>query len=583
MSSDNMMDIDIPEDQAIFAESENIIESDIETIYTDLETKSVIEIIQNLIIKYGLKKVLDIIEPIYLIYNAEEFFSDKEKIEMYIKSLNKIFAYHKQLTNVLFVIYKRFPVISANGRISIIRVKKSLENTPLLLVKEPLRKESDPISYEYYIGLTLNQLKLNYNIPSFPIVFSKINFNNRNLILYEYIRDRNETTLSLYKYIKQELNTNDINIDNTHKQSKRYINYKLQKLELNVLYMLIFLLITLQIAQDKFDFTHYDLHLNNILLIKLNKTYKFQIIYDNNNFDIYLDYMPYIIDYGRSHINPNTAFSYEKHFIDDKNRVYTSFDSYQDDLWANNNKYIIKKQLTLSKINNLINQIRLQKGYLPDNEIILNQYYYLIPGTTDIYPFKPDVFNPKYDFYKLTRSINSMFLSVKDKLSISPFWNTLDTLLLNSYPFYIPNSYNLPKSYSSFTNRFNTPIEIAIYINNILYRDIQPSYTTYDILPFSINQLAGAKIKTEKFKMKELKPYDMSKQNTKKSILDNKDNIDDSSIIKSVYKLKKSEKSILYTQVYKQISKKIEDVNDLQLHNIDDYSQVEHFSVMPDD
>lgn len=563
----------------------DVIVSDIETIYMDRDTISATNYIQRLFKNYGIKKILDIIEPIYLVYNADEFFNEKEKLEIYIKSLNKIFAYHKQLTNILFVEFERFPVISANGQIYIIRVNKSSINTPLLLVKEPLRSESDPISYEYYIGLTLNQLRLNHNIPSFPIVFGKIHINNKNLILYEYVRDKNRTKLSLYKYIKSELKDIIDEFNNSPNQKLQpRTEYRLKKLQLNILYMLIFLLLTLQIAQDVYNFTHYDLHLNNILLVKLNRTYKFNIRYHNYNFVIFLDYMPYIIDYGRSHIKPQLVFSYEDYFLDDRNNRYDSFYDYQNFLWDNKN-YAITKKSTLDKINDFINKIREQLSYLPDNETILNQYYYLIPGTKDIYYFRPDIFNSKYDFYKLTRAIASIFVSNAKQLPllpISPFWNTIDRLLSSSYPFYIPNTFNLPKSYHSLTNRFNTCIELVLYIYNQITttEENEIEETESDIIPFSINQIAGAKIKTEKFKSDVLyKPYEPMTKKGKKSLIAENNNTE-YTIIKSVKYINKSEKLVLYNKLYKKLNTNIEDVSNL-LHDIDDYSKTEHFSPIP--
>jgi hypothetical protein len=298
--------------------------------------------------------------------------------------------------------------------------------------------------------------------------------------------------------------------------------------------------------------------------------------------------MPYIIDYGRSHIEPSKAFTYENYYADDNNRSYKSFDTDQNRLWENNTRYTVKKQETITKINNLINQIREQKGYLPTNQTILDQYYYLIPGTEHIYPFKPDVFNSKHDFYRLTRSINSLFLNVQNSLPISSFWNTLDTLLLNSYPFYIPNSYVLPKSYPSFTNKFNTAIEIAKYIHNILNLNTNiPSQK----VPYTFNQIAGGKIKTEKIKYTKYKPYrleyTMSSLKNKKQIekQETQQQQQHSSIIQSVYKIDKTNKTILYNNLYKQLDKNKDNKNisKLQIHNIDNYSEIEHFSFLPEE
>ena len=66
------------------------------------------------------------------------------------------------------------------------------------------------------------------------------------------------------------------------------------------------LLFALEIAQREVNFTHFDLHCQNIIVRKVKSGYK--LIMDNNIYEITYDYLPVIIDFGTSCISDNNNF-----------------------------------------------------------------------------------------------------------------------------------------------------------------------------------------------------------------------------------------------------------------------------------
>ena len=89
--------------------------------------------------------------------------------------------------------------------------------------------------------------------------------------------------------------------------SSKFYNYiKTKDIKEEMLYSIVKqVLMAINIAQYKKQFTHYDLHSNNIMIKKCNKDLVFIFKYDNDNqFSIpTLGYYPIIIDYGFSYIS----------------------------------------------------------------------------------------------------------------------------------------------------------------------------------------------------------------------------------------------------------------------------------------
>lgn len=280
----------------------------------------------------------------------------------------------------LFRIKEVLPISSANGVIMVIETKSKKEIIDnQLLIKIPQTASSDSVTYEYYIGQVLNELRIDKLTDNFALVYGLIScgfdkkitehlkvisdlknemdnpnrkgqlaVENKKLkeyvdknsdlcapgpglphIIYEYIRNiKTNKTATLNDYI---LKLNDPNLSTSNKK----------EIELNIIYLTMMIMYSLQVAQDHFDFTHYDLHTNNILVIELSKKEPVNIMYKGKRFTIMTNVIPHIIDYGRSHVNPKSAdditgkAGYYDVQLDNLNKKsrFTNFKSYQNELY----------------------------------------------------------------------------------------------------------------------------------------------------------------------------------------------------------------------------------------------------------
>ena len=108
------------------------------------------------------------------------------------------------------------------------------------------------------------------------------------------------------------------------------------------------LLLSLNYANLKCDFTHFDLHMGNVILRKLEKTGVFGIKYPTQTLgDIYMytSMIPTIIDYGYAHIQYK-KFDYGYIAVDTINSLqsYPLFDAY---------KFLMAAALLSASINNV--------------------------------------------------------------------------------------------------------------------------------------------------------------------------------------------------------------------------------------
>lgn len=439
-----------------------------------------------------------------LLRNADSFtIPDESKIKSYINAFSKILkAENTSLINKMFKIVKFIGKDSANGSVYVIKLNKSKSPFSKLLIKYAKNvKTADPISYEYYVGLTLNQLRP-LNIQNFSLVYGRLPCGidlsdlklddrlmcdkskpNGTYILYEYITTQSDKSMTLDKYVS---NLKDITDEDQAK--KIYSNLK------NILIML---MISLQHAQDILDFTHYDLHLNNVLIVKLNATYKFEYQYGNQVYEIILDYFPFIIDYGRSHVNPEKLDKDIKIYDTDKIAYYDNFAKYQMEIWKNEsfNMNIRSKEEGMDKmiwdwIQQYVQKILesdqrkkdilkyLRKNYenykyiqLDDiNVQLMLSVFYLDEEFNLSHNIRPEKFNRTYDLYRFTRSLCDMILEY-DKSA--DFWKMLNKELMAAYPYFIPVYFVLPKEYESFTGEFRKPIDVANYFYELTSEQIR--------------------------------------------------------------------------------------------------------------
>jgi hypothetical protein len=216
---------------------------------------------------------------------------------------------------------KRIGEPSANGFINLISYKNLRDaNIFKTVLKTSVELSSDNNYYEYVVGNCINIIK--EFVPNFIYTFT---FSNLSPILKKSLSE-NKTFSDLFsfksgtnfknKMIHSELQNYD-NIGNGCENNNRasvLIEFvpngisvqdliKEQEFLMDVNYNIFCLLFQIYAALVglKDIYTHYDLHLGNIMIVKLPK--KVKIIYKNLKIILYTKYIPVIIDYGRSHIN----------------------------------------------------------------------------------------------------------------------------------------------------------------------------------------------------------------------------------------------------------------------------------------
>jgi hypothetical protein len=466
-----------------------------------------------------------------LVESGETFMvSDKQRIEKYI-DLFDILETHDQLYNYLFKIEKVLPINSANGMVFLIRLKEMYAkdvNNAVVLVKVPLEDaDADSLSYEYYIGKSLNNLRKDNLIPSFSLLYGKImcgfgitdNFSDlQNVkicdpehdkkihLVYEYIRNVNtKRTTSLGSYLDtlKYVETPDDAI----------------KIERNLINILIIILYSLQVAYDTMQFTHYDLHLGNILIVELDTPEKVVINYKDEQMTIVTNVMPYIIDYGRCYIKNDKSIPDEdgkyRDIYSDYQEVYDSLSEFQESLF-DADMYIESNSRKTNIVDNQIAcyvQKYVHKKLLFKESSTERLYYY--EGNTRIYDIYSDtpttkgikkliidnVFNrhtinttrsnwrnetdntgkssirtnrynlgiksnkpnSKYDFYKLVRTvINNILTYQPDNIRYQDEWAELESQLDTEYPFYDSNYFSLPCDYH-ITDYMQTGVEKGVW------------------------------------------------------------------------------------------------------------------------
>jgi hypothetical protein len=430
------------------------------------------------------------------------------------------------LYDKFFKITKVLPISSANGRVFIINSRTRDVQDSEVLVKVPLDDEADSLLYEYYIGMTLNNLRFSDRTKHFSLVYGKVlcGFDENDVIaganlddvkmcdntkpekihlIYEYIRNPNTKKVTSFEsYINR--------LKSSRSEDEAFI------IERNIINILIILMYTLQIAQDTLNFTHYDLHLGNVLVVQLDEPQKVRIKYGGDEFYIVTNVMPYVIDYGRCYVDPSKVKSEQK-FQDEYDNEYDTFKELQD-FYFDGDLYIssdprdckdIEEQLAIF-IHKVVYNRDLQRDsrgslYYKDrvgnrnydvysdtpitggmkqmivdqiyNKLTMNRkpkYAYDNKGMFRVLLYntgiKSNVYNSKYDFFKLTKTVLSKFLDEKFSsqlpynLRYNSLWEDLDYQLNMEYPFYDNAFFSLPCDY-----------HITDYVSQRLSENIEPS------------------------------------------------------------------------------------------------------------
>ena len=140
---------------------------------------------------------------------------------------------------------------------------------------------------EYYISIAgINNLR--YKIPTFVYTFGIF-----------------KTSKSQIKNLMLEEKKKNIFIMNEQIIGNSFTDFMNQNpTEIEWLDILIQILISLELAQREIKFTHYDLHLGNILINKTN-VIPYEVNFDNYTYSINSNQKPVIIDFGMSSITIN--------------------------------------------------------------------------------------------------------------------------------------------------------------------------------------------------------------------------------------------------------------------------------------
>ncbi len=263
---------------------------------------------------------------------------------------------------------KKFGADSVNGYAirSQISDRHTKYTSDLIVMKCPQNPtKSSELVHEVSIGLTLN--KLRKFIPNFSYVYDifscsspVVDPNNKKIILW-CTNDENAVAYAVYENISNSLpfkdwavkpKTNTLNKDlitftnflpelktqrNRKLESKeiKNISSEVNRLKVNesILYYLQIIL-ALNLANEKCDFTHYDLHDDNVLIRHYRDT-PFYIEYPFEEEKIYLlspGGVATIIDYGMSHVQTSNNKDKTKHNVGilDKTGYFSVVDVYSD-------------------------------------------------------------------------------------------------------------------------------------------------------------------------------------------------------------------------------------------------------------
>jgi len=448
----------------------------------------------------------------------------------------------------LFRILKVIPQASVNGKTFTIGFYNNINNllnveesNSELIVKVALNNNSDSLSYEYYIGNTLNTLRMENKTSIFSLVYGRKYCGLPGMSSIKICDEKNESKTHLfYEYVRNP-RTGTVTSFSTYIDRMRYLTDQDQiyTLEKNIVNILILLMHGLQIAQDTLDFTHYDLHASNVLIIELSEPEIFKLKYKvgdrNKEINVVSNVIPYIIDYGRSFVIPSKVkkdpgFSNYRDFDLGTENLY--FSVYQQDNLDNNNKWIFTNEEYVQKVDKMIN------AYITENYAMRNDKYknnikkYIInnifnkdsPPSNSNYTQDNGKINlsryhfgigsrknKKYDFFRLINHVIDQLSSYTlNRLAYQDIWISLKNQLKAEYPFYDPQYYSLPceyhiKEYEKLNSNLNKGpwghwIEKPIDICEILYNVIKK-----DELLLGSNEIFFRNLTSKKQKLQNLK------------------------------------------------------------------------------
>jgi hypothetical protein len=231
------------------------------------------------------------------------------------KEIDKINKYFDNFINVQYITqFKRVNQSSANGFVYIIKYTKHKYSAHAVM-KSTLTKSSDNLAYEYLVGEFLN--KYNKIFPCFCETYGLLHYlSEAKWQSFKNDNIKNKTVLKNSFVVLKDLTVN--NLEYTCSNSKHLIlmteyikNTETIEKNLNnsafvyneLIYVLYQIYLPLSMLSNKF--THYDLHIGNVLLFTPVKNSYIHYHYHINNKTISFKspYIVKIIDYGRSYFN----------------------------------------------------------------------------------------------------------------------------------------------------------------------------------------------------------------------------------------------------------------------------------------
>jgi hypothetical protein len=437
--------------------------------------------VSDLIRVIGLQKFIEESEGYIYIKNTQSFLVTDKNIERAFKHVLKRPQFLDQLFKVDFVNIRN----TINGDIGILSIRDSPHLTsPSILIKVPkVSNLIDPISNEYYIGLTLNEIRRFNEYVSFAFLYGITYCNNRlnDRLIYDDRTDRNKldkddtnSPVVFYEYLTVDsipLSLADF-IGRFNPIVNGVVNTDLlQDFEDTLISIIKYTLLSLQFAQSVYGFTHYDLHLNNVMLQEISQPTTFTFKIGNRTKKVTLKrFIPVIIDFGRSYINPSEITPGDENkgaFVDlITQKEYATFKELSYKMWTNVSFYHTNPNL-IENIKIYVDELIATNSYFKDlsKEFILRNFYRLkfrkrresVPS--GINPLKS---NTMFDTFRFVKSLCALLYT--DRVTLNPIWDKLSLLLSQNYPIFIPKYFELPQVYEPYNSQFNYKVKYPIDI-----------------------------------------------------------------------------------------------------------------------
>jgi hypothetical protein len=222
---------------------------------------------------------------------------------------------------------KRIGTPSANGFVHEIHYKRQGYDAYTVL-KSSARSDGDNLYYEYLIGKAINEVV--YILPQFVETYGIYSYRNKKA--WHHAKSTNMiTTNSLFEGLQnlEEAFPNDNDKIKTSCENSKNIAVMIQHLKdvktlgdslKDIVFLneeLVYILFQVYAALSVMDntFTHYDLHLGNVLLYQPVKNSYIHYHYhltDGKTVSFYSSYMAKIIDYGRSYLSGSSKNIFKK-------------------------------------------------------------------------------------------------------------------------------------------------------------------------------------------------------------------------------------------------------------------------------